>query len=887
MSPSTIAHFRLTSKLGAGGMGEVWRATDTKLNRDVAVKILPASFAHDPDRLARFTREAQVLASLNHSNIAAIYGVEERALIMELIPGPTLAERITQGPIPLDEAIPIAKQIAEALEYAHERGIVHRDLKPANINVTPEGRVKVLDFGLAKALAKDAAPAAASSSPTITMGATMEGVILGTAAYMSPEQARGQEVDKRADIWSFGVVLYEMLTGRALFASATISDTLASVLKTELDLSALPAETPPAIRNLLSRCLERDRKRRLRDIGDAFLEEIQPSAPASVTPVPSRRPYFWMAAVTLLSLALLLVAIVPFRQPTEPAYQVSLMPPEKAEFTAVSSETGGFSLSPDGSTLAFIATQEGKEMLWVRRLDSLAAHPLAGTESAYYPFWSPDSGFVAFFSGTQLKKIDVTGGPPLAICDAPRGHGGTWNREGVIVFSGMDRTLYRVPAAGGEPVRLTTLDAARKESSHYWPEFLPDGKHFLYLNRLTNVAKSAIWVGSIDDKPEATRRTELVSSTANAIYVPPPASPSWRGGAGWFLFTQGNTLLARRFDASRLQFQGEAVPVADRVDSQVSVGLAGFSASQGGLLVYNQSGFPDSRLTWTTRDGRQSPATPETGAYLSPRLSPDGAKVAVAMIDSNANADIWQIDLAHSISTRFTFDPAPDIQPSWSPDGQQIVFASSRGGPSRIYLKMSGGTADERRLEQGEATRSDYPNDWSRGGDILYTVVGGSSGADLWVLPMTGNTPGKPVPFLDTPFREMQGRFSPDGKWVAYVSDESGRNEVYVRSFPGTASKSQISNNGGAEPVWRGDGRELYYLAPDGKLMAVTVKTASGAFEIEAPHLLFQPHWLPSQTFAPSYDVTRDGQRFLGPVAVEAAAAPLTLLVNWPARLAR
>ena len=536
MTPSAIAHYRITAKLGEGGMGEVWRATDTKLGREVAIKILPDSFAQDPDRLARFTREAQVLASLNHPNIAAIYGVEDQALVMELVEGPTLAERIAQGPIPHVEALPIARQIAEALEYAHERGVVHRDLKPANIKVTPEGRVKVLDFGLAKALTSEspgAGPAASPmSSPTVTIraGASVMGTILGTAAYMSPEQARGQAVDKRSDIWSFGVVLFEMLTGQQMFKGETVSDTLAAVLKTDPDWAKLPADTPAPIRAVLRRCLERDRKKRLRDIGDAFLEV----ATYSDEPPGPRQgwSYWWPVGVALLSLATLVLAVLlvaHFREQLQPTFQVSLLPPEKAAFAPVLSQNGGMAISPDGRTLAFVATQEGRTLLWVRKLDSLIARPLAGTEHAYQPFWSPDNRFLGFFAGNQLKKIEVAGGLAQVICEATIGRGGTWNREGVIVFSGIDRTLYRVPAAGGtSPAKLTALDPTRQENAHYWPEFLPDGKHFLYLARSGGQGKSAILVGSVDGKPGASPRMELVKAAANAKYVP-PGSARWRG----------------------------------------------------------------------------------------------------------------------------------------------------------------------------------------------------------------------------------------------------------------------------------------------------------------------------------------------------------------------
>jgi len=574
--PQTIAHYRITAKLGEGGMGEVWRATDTKLNRDVAIKILPEAFAQDPDRMARFTREAQVLASLNHPNIATIYGVEERALIMELVEGETL-----HGPLPVDTALDYARQIAEALEYAHERGIVHRDLKPANIKVTPEGRVKVLDFGLAKAMSSDAASGNPESSPTLTMRATMAGVIMGTAAYMSPEQARGQEADRRADIWAFGVVLYEILTGRQLFAGLTISDTLAAVLKTEPDLAGVPAQVRP----IVERCLRKDPRRRWQAIGDVrlALEDGAPAAPLATLAQQRLSKLPWVVAAALL-LALIGLAVVYFREPSEPSYQASLLPPEKAVFTPVTLSSGGFALSPDGRALAFVATQDNRTLLWIRRLDALTAHPLAGTDNAYYPFWSPDNRFVGFFMDDKLKKIEVTGGPPHVICEAGLGRGGSWNQEGTIIFAGLDRTVHRVSAAGGQPVKLTAMDAASAENAHYWPSFLPDGRHFLYAVRRALDENSAIFAGSIDARPGPEQRLELVKTLLNGVYAP-PGGPDWIGRAGWLMYLRENTLFAQRFDTAKLKLEGEAVPAAENVGSVRGAMLAGFSVSARGVLV--------------------------------------------------------------------------------------------------------------------------------------------------------------------------------------------------------------------------------------------------------------------------------------------------------------
>src|SRR5215472_14326295 len=525
MSPQqSIAHYRITAKLGEGGMGEVWRATDRKLGRDVAIKVLPEAFAQDADRMARFEREAQVLASLNHPNIATIHGVEDRAIVLELVQGPTLAERISQGPIPLDEALPIAKQIADALEYAHEKGIIHRDLKPANIKITPEGRVKVLDFGLAKAMASEALAADSVSSPTLTMRATQGGVIIGTAAYMSPEQARGTAVDKRTDIWSYGVVLFEVLSGRQIFTGETISDTLAGVLRGELDWSKLPADTPPNIRRLLRRCLERDRIRRLRDIGDAHLEldeAVAAATPTIAAQTPPKKSAWlpWGIAALLLAAAIWL-AIEPIRTPPpEPSVQSFILPPEKTAFRPTLGVSGGIALSPDGRTLAFIGSQDGNSLLWIRRLDSLSARPLPGTENAYNPFWSPDSRSIAFFADPKLKRVDVSGGPAQVVCDATGGRGGTWNAEGSITFA-ITRGLFRVSAAGGQAIQLLQK-ALQRESSDVvsWPWFLPDGRHFLYTQSNILSGISSI-VGASIDQAGSGKPLELLRASSPAMYVP-------------------------------------------------------------------------------------------------------------------------------------------------------------------------------------------------------------------------------------------------------------------------------------------------------------------------------------------------------------------------------
>ena len=898
-SGTRLGPYEIVCAIGAGGMGEVYRAHDAKLNRDVALKVLPEAFALDPDRLARFKREAQILASLNHPNIAAIHGFEESdgvpALVLELVEGPTLADRIAQGPIPLDDALPIARQIAEALEAAHEHGIIHRDLKPANIKVRPDGTVKVLDFGLAKALESTTVRADLTHSPTITSPAmTRKGVILGTAAYMSPEQAKGRPADRRSDLWAFGCVLYEMLTGRKAFNGEEVTDTLAAVLHSDPDWRVLPGATPVALRRLLRRCLVKDLKGRIADASTARLEIDDALAPAATADgqavlAPPRRLWHrggvaWLAAAALLFAALALGIVAYVRRAAEdaPAFRALIPAPENTVLGGknLPSDSQGLSiaLSPNGRHLVFGATSaDGVWRLWVRPLDGGSAQLLAGTENGIRPFWSPDGRSVAFFADNKLKRVDIAGGRVLTVCEHPdfyRGGGGTWNADEVILFAtalGRRRSgrLHRVPATGGTATAVTTIDTKAVYSLDSAPFFLPDGRHFLYTH--TSTETPSVYVRSIDG-PE----TLLLEGVANAQYA-----------QGRLLFLRGTTLMAQPFDAGGGVLMAEAAPVVEgiAIDPNSRTGL--FSVSATGLLAYQAgTGGMVSQLTWFDRTGKAAGVLGEQADYNTVNLSQDGTRAAVSLRDASGNMDVWVVDVVRGIRTRFTFDPDNENQGIWSPDGTRIVFDSARkGGRRDLYQKAAhgGGTEDDV-IDTSPVNK--YPTSWSADGRfLLYNSTESTprTGNDLWVMPLFGDR--KPRAFLQTAFLETRAQFGPDGRWVAYQSNESGRNEVYVAPFPGPGGKWQVSTAGGGSPRWRRDGTELFYVALDGKLMAAAVSSRGSTFDVGAVRALFNGR-MRDQLLGIPYDVTADGQRFLVNTLVEQTApSSITLVVNWPSLL--
>jgi len=886
MVGTTISHYKVLEKIGQGGMGEVYRATDTKLNRDVALKILPEQFASDSQRMGRFQREAEVLASLDHPNIGQIYGIEEasqtKALVLQLIEGPTLAEKIAQGPIPVEEALKIALQITEGMEAAHEKGIIHRDLKPANIKITPEGQVKILDFGLAKALEGETPATDLSQSPTLTAAATQAGVILGTAAYMSPEQAKGKPVDKRADIFAFGAVLYELLTGKRAFEGETITETLGAILHKEPDWEALPGAISQRIRDLLQRCFEKDFQDRLPHIAEARFQ-IKKALTEPTTPLPIGRSRVeqpalrgWVMLVGLAVAGAIISGVAVWsvmRSRTQmqveqaPARLIIDSGPDyhipsggySGGATGAYAET--LAISRDGQYVVYVASDSDETQLYLRSIDEFEPRPLPGTENATDPFFSPDNQWIGFLAGTELKTVSLTGGSPVSLSSLTSWNvvgGLAWGPNDMIVLSSTNSGLWQVPASGGEAQPLTHLDTDKGETRHKDPHFLPSGDGLLFT--VISPEGLKIWVLSL----ESGGRRELLDGL-RPRYV----------SSGHLVFQRGDALYAVPFDVDRLEVTGSASRLPTQVRTQL-LRDADFAISLTGTMAYvpavETSG---GTLVWVDRNGTElETLTDATGLYSQPRLSPDGQHLAVS-IGEGGNQDIWIYEVDRGTRIRLTTD-RQNALPVWTPDGTRITFESQT---TNLHWKPADGSGQAEPLLTGASRLASAS--WSPDGQTLaFVKVSPTTGRDLWVLPREGD----PSSFLSTAANEIDPRFSPDGHWLAYVSNESGREEVYVQPFPGPGGKQPISSEGGNDPVWSPAGGELFYRRGR-QMMAVPVETEP-SFRAATPRVLFEgPYY--SVPGSANYDVSPDGQRFVMVRSNETTSTQINVVLNWFEELKR
>jgi eukaryotic-like serine/threonine-protein kinase len=878
-----LGRYEIRSKIGEGGMGEVYLARDTQLGRDVAVKVLPANYSDDAERLHRFEQEACAASALNHPNILSIYDVGTHDgspyVVSELLQGQTLRQRINGTSLAQRKVIDYALQIVHGLAAAHEKGIVHRDLKPDNLFITNDGRVKILDFGLAKLTGAGNTELSQTSIPTRRVD-TDPGKVMGTVGYMSPEQVKGRNVDHRSDIFSFGTILYEMLSGRRAFHGESAAETMSAILKEDPpDLSETNQRISPALERLVNHCLEKNPEERFHSSRDlAFALEALSGSTSLATQTAIASPPVaadwirkhslagWIVAAVVAAISVVALAFAYLRSPpkTESA---------KTSFYVSPAESTRFSganefISPDGRRILFSAeNKDGKRQLWIRSLDSLDAQLLPGTDDAIQAFWSPDSRFIGFFATNKLKKIDAAGGPAQTLGDA-RALGGAWNRDGIIIYAaGTTPVLSRISSAGGTPAQVTTLDAARNEASHLWPQFLPDGRHFIYLARSVLREKSSIRVGSIDGNESRI----LTSADSTARYA-----------SGYLLFLRERSLMAQPFDPDKLAVTGDAVPIADQVGYNPGNSRAWFSVSDNGVLVYRSRVFVDEQVAWFDRSGKQTGQIGVSGQLGNFDLSPDGKRAILSRLDNQSGtSDLWLLD--QDRETRFTFDPAQDRTPVWSPDGAQIAFSSSRSGIFDLYVKPASGATNDELLYKSDNSKG--PTDWSRDGKyIVYGEADPKTSIDLWLLPLFGDR--KPFVFLQTPYVEDGGEFSPNGKWIAYRSNESGPFQVYVRPFPPAGGQYMVSTNGGGMPRWSADGKELFYLAADRKLMVVDVKEEGSTLTLGAPRPLFElrPTVLPPGVRP--FDVTGDGQRFLVMIPIEESSpSPLTVVMNWTAGL--
>ncbi len=897
-SGTKLGPYEIQDKLGAGGMGEVYRARDTRLDRTVAIKVLPAQLSADPERKARFQREAKAISALQHPHICVLHDIGTQDgvdfLVMEYLEGETLAARLEKGALPLDDIVKIGATVADALDKAHRQGLVHRDLKPGNIMLTKSG-AKLLDFGLAKPSAAvtpgtpagSAAPllsaALTVSSPNPTNSPlTSAGSVVGTMQYMSPEQLQGKEADARSDIFAFGAVLYEMATGKRAFTGKSQLSVATAILENDpAPVSSLRPALAPALDALVATCLAKDPEERFasaHDVGVA-LKWVSAVAPVSSTagdsrvgtPAPQRalrRVVPWLAAAILLGL-LAVTAVNDWRLRNQPHRLIRsfILAPEKAD---PNGRAGFSALSPDGSRWAVVAPDSrGQNVLWVRPLDSLDARALEGTQGATDPFWSSDSRSIAFWAQNKLMRVDASGGPTQTICDAPNGRGGSWNQEDTILFSLADPpTLLRVPAAGGTPVAASELDVSRQEDNHLWPWFLPDGRHFIFYTHSKTADRSGIALGSLDSR----QHRFLFPNDSNAVYA-----------SGYLVFVRDGYLMAQKFDTGRGELAGEAAPIAEQASEFLKYFHGAFAVSQTGTVLYFRWAGGGSQLRLVDRSGKTLGMAGPPARYIWPRVSPDGKQVAVGIEDASSKADIWLLNFERGTRTRLTFDPGGAASlPTWAPDGKKVYYASTRAGKTHIYTRLADGAGTEETILNTPGT-SEYPMDISPDGRYLaYDRYEGQHSSNIWVLPLVGNP--KPFPLVQNDFGAVAPVFSPNGKFVAYMGYETGSYQIYITPFPGGGAKWQVSAAGGAIPAWSGDGKELYYLT-GGDLMAVEVREAGGAVELGNPQRLFSVSTVTGPD-GPYALAARDGSKFLINGSPELSAAePPVLIANWTEEL--
>ena len=869
-----LGPYEVVEPIGAGGMGEVYRARDTRLDRDVAVKVLPSEFNTNAQLKIRFEREAKTISQLNHPHICTLYDVGDGYLVMEMLDGESLADRLIKGPLPTEQVLRVGMEIASALDRAHRQGIVHRDLKPGNIMLTRSGS-KLLDFGLAK----ESVGAGPLAGTTVQKPLTQEGTILGTFEYMAPEQLEGREADARSDIFALGVVLYEMVTGRRAFEGKTKASLIASILDRDpIPVTTLQPVTPPALEHVINTCLEKDPDARWQTAHDVLLELKwidRAGSGAGAPAVSARRRKMrergaWLLAAIAAAAAVSVTAWhFGTKQPPR-VIQASILAPEKVAF-AFDGVLGPLVLSRDGKRMAFIGTSDGKNMIWVESLDAGAAQPLAGTQGAAFPFWSYDGRYIGFFAGGKLKKIAASGGPPQSLCDVPpNARGGSWNPDDTIIFSpGARDPLSRISAAGGTAVPVTQLNEKDSEYSHRYPWFLPDGRHFLYLSQSFSggADRNKIYAGSLDSKEK-----KLILS-ANS-------PPMYSRSGGYLLFVRDRTLVAQRFDAKRLEVAGDPQPVAEDIQFFSNSASATFGVSEEGVLAYHHGAGSSSHLVWLDRNGKEVGTTNVSGDISAPRISRRGDRIVYSVVDPQGPGnDLWILDVARGVPTRFTFEPGDEVNPAWSPDDSLIAYSGEhKQGLRDIFVKPSSGAAPAEMLYASPTLK--FVTDWSRDGRfILFNQLDPKSktGSDIYVLDVPKKTT---TAVVQTRFNESSGSFSPDGKWIAYVSDATGSLEVYVQPFPSSGTQWQVTTGGGGAPQWSDDGKQLFFRSADSKLCVVSIETAP-TLRLSIPTALFP---LRARGFAAGrqWQPTANGQRFLVNEPLhEDAPAPITIVTNW------